>query len=192
MNVELEQEKVNLIKKIITSDKKYLNNEDLYEDFFNETYKRSFMIIKNVKNEASLESYLKKIVTTSIINVLKDSGRVQRTKEGFVPTVEKSLDQINVTADNKYSQTQIDFDIADLSDGPEEIVVKKEILRTLIDAVSVANHKYPEKQFLQLYELRFIKGLKQKEIAKEMNLSQSEVSKRLFMLMKEVKDSFNK
>ncbi len=83
VEVELEQDKIELIKKIITTDKKYVDNEDLYDDFFNETYKRSFLIMKSVKNEASLEAYLRKIATTSIINVLKDSGRLRRTSEGF-------------------------------------------------------------------------------------------------------------
>lgn len=193
--MELEQEKVDLIKKIITSDKKYADNEDLFEDFFNEAYKRSFLIIKSVKNEASLEAYLKKIVTTSIINVLKDSGRVRRTQEGFVPVKEKSLDEIisvpESHPESKYANVRISYDLVDLSDGPEEVVIKKEIQQKLFDAVSIAHNLNPQKQYLQLYELRYVKGLKQKEIAKELNLSQGEVSKRLLDLMEEVKTAFD-
>lgn len=128
--MELAQEKIDLIKKIIKTDRKYSNNEDLFDDFFNESYKRSFLIVKSVENEAALESYLKKIVTTSIVNVLKDSGRVRRTKDGFIPVIEESIEQVissnisNVT--NKYSNVQINYDIVDLNDGPEEIVIKKE------------------------------------------------------------------
>lgn len=192
MEVEVEQEKLDLIKKIITSDKKYTNNEDLFDDFFNETYKRSFIIIKTVKNESSLEAYLRKIATTSIINVLKNSGRVRRTKEGFVPSKEESLDEIVAVPDNKYSNVSINYDIVDLNDGPEEIVIKKEIMQTLADAVSIAHSNNPSKQYMQLYQLRYVKGLKQAEIAKELNLSQSEVSKRLLELMEEVKKAFNK
>lgn len=196
MELELEQEKIDLIKKIILSDKKYVANEDLFEDFFNETYKRSFLVAKTVKNEAALEVYLKKIATTSIINVLKDSGRARRTSEGFVAVQEKSLDEILTTqphiAENKYSNTHISYDIVDLSDGPEEVVIKKEILQSVIDAVSIAHTNNPSKQYMQLYQLRYIKGLKQKEIATELNLSQSEVSKRLLELVEEVKKLFNK
>lgn len=192
MEVELEQAKVDLIKKIILSDKKYTNNEDLFDDFFNETYKRSFLMIKSVKNEASLETYLKKVATTSIINVLKNSGRVRRTTEGFTPVVEKSLDEVISIPDNKYSNTHINYDIVDLSDGPEEVVIKKEILQTLSDAIAIAHNNNPAKQYMQLYELRYIKGLKQKEIAQELNLSQSEVSKRLLELVEEVKKAFNR
>lgn len=189
--MELAQEKLDLIKGIIKSDKKYINNEDLFEDFFNETYKRSFLIVKTVENEASLNAYLKKIVATSIITVLKDSGRVRRTKEGFIPTQEQSIEEI-ITPENKYSNVKINYDIVDLRDGPEEIVIKKEILQTLLDAVAVAHSNNPAKQYMQLYELRYVKCWKQAQIAEELNLSQSEVSKRLLELMEKVKESFNK
>lgn len=191
--MELEQEKIDLIKKVILSDKKYIDNEDLFEDFLNESYKRSFLIINTVKNEASLEAYLKKIVTTSIITVLKDSGRVRRTKEGFIPSKETSLDEvISETKPNKYSNVNVSYNIVDLKDGPEEIVIKKEVLQTLLDAVMIAHNTNPAKQYLQLYQLRYVRGLKQKQIAQELNLSQSEVSKRLLELMEEVKAAFNK
>lgn len=193
--MELEQDKIDLIKKVILSDKKYIDNEDLFEDFLNESYKRSFLIINTVKNEASLEAYLKKIVTTSIITVLKDSGRVRRTKEGFIPSKEESLDNFiseNDTKTNKYSNVNVNYNIVDLQDGPEEIVIKKEVLQTLLDAVMIAHNTNPAKQYLQLYQLRYVRGLKQKQIAQELNLSQSEVSKRLLELMEEVKAAFNK
>ena len=46
--MELAQEKIDLISRIIKGDRKYPNNEDLYEDFFNETYKRSVSIINAI------------------------------------------------------------------------------------------------------------------------------------------------
>ena len=190
--MELEQDKIDLIKKIILSDKKYSDNEDLFEDFFNETYKRSFLIINTVKNEVSLQTYLKKIATTSIINVLKDAGRVRRTREGFVATEEKFIEEAALLPNTKYSNVHINYDVVDLSDGPEEVVIKKETLQTLIDAVAIAHTNNPAKQYMQLYQLRYVKGLKQKQIAHELNLSQSEVSKRLLELVEEVKKAFNK
>ena len=90
--VELEQDKIDLIEKIIKNDRKYPNNEDLYDDFFNETYKRSLAIVKTVTSDITLEAYLRKIVTTSILNVLKNEGRLRRTQVGFQPTKTESLD----------------------------------------------------------------------------------------------------
>lgn len=48
-----------------------------------------------------------------------------------------------------------------------------------------------KKNYLKLYDLRYEKGMTQTEIAEELNLSQSEVSKRLFKLMDKVKQAFN-
>lgn len=208
MELELEQEKINLIKKIITSDKKYLGNEDLFDDFLNETYKRSFLIVKTIKNENSLEAYLRKVVTTSVIEVLKNSGRLMRSKEGFVPIKEEPLETVIASAlpatssiapvapvtipDNKYSNVQVNYDIVDVSDTPEEIVIKKEVLQSVYDAILVANNLNPAKQYMELYNLRYVKGLTQKQIADTMGLSQGEVSKRLLGLMSEVKVAFDK
>ncbi|MEI8129644.1 MAG: sigma-70 family RNA polymerase sigma factor, partial [bacterium] len=149
-------------------------------------------IINTVKNEVSLQTYLKKIATTSIINVLKDTGRVRRTREGFVATEEKFIEEVALLPNTKYSNVHINYDLVDLSDGPEEVVIKKETLQTLIDAVAIAHTNNPAKQYMQLYQLRYVKGLKQKQIAQELNLSQSEVSKRLLELVEEVKKAFNK
>lgn len=189
--MELEKEKIDLIERIIKSDKKYSNNEDLFEDFMNETYKRSFLVMKTVKNEASVEAYLRKIATTSIITVLKNSGRIRRTSDGFIPMQEEHLEQVSFPAENKYSNVHIGYDIIDLNEGPEEIVIRKEVLQKLMDAVAIAHNENPAKQYMQLYQMRYVKGLKQKQIAQELNLSQGEVSKRLLELLEKVKAVFN-
>lgn len=70
--MELAQDKIDLISRIIKNDRKYPNNEDLYDDFFNETCKRSVAILDAIDTESTLETYLRRVVTTSIINVLQD------------------------------------------------------------------------------------------------------------------------
>lgn len=189
--MELEQEKIDLIERIIKSDKKYSSNEDLFEDFLNETYKRSFLVMKTVKNQASVEAYLRKIATTSIITVLKNSGRIRRAGDSFIALKEEPLEQTVLPAENKYSNLNISYDIIDLNDGPEEIVIKKETLQKLIDAVAIAHTNDPAKQYMQLYQKRYVQGLRQKQIAQELNLSQGEVSKRLLELLEKVKAVFN-
>ena len=53
------------------------------------------------------------------------------------------------------------------------------------------NKENPDKNYLQIYKLRYDNGMTQKEIAEELNISQSEVSKRLFKLMEKIKQAFN-
>ncbi len=192
--MEFTQEKIDLIERIIRSDRKFANNEDLYDDFFNETCKRSLNIVKTITSDATLEAYLKKIATTSILNVLKDSGRLRRTKDGYIPTKELSIDQArneSVTNSNVYANTKIIYEPVDIKDTPEDTLLKKEILQHVINSLEKINNENPDKKYLQIFKLRYDNGMTQKEIAQDLDLSQSEVSKRLFKLMEKIKQAFN-
>lgn len=189
--MELAKDTIDLIEKIIKNDRKYINNEDLYEDFFNETCKRSMLIVKAVSSDATLEAYLKKIATTSILNVLKSEGRLRRTRGGFEATKQVPLQTVIQSTLPDYSNIKVNYIPVDIQDTPEDLAMKKELLQRILDAVYEVNDENPEKDYLNLYNLRYDKGLTQKEIAQELNLSQSEVSKRLFRLMEKVKQTFN-
>lgn len=186
--MELAQDKIDLIEKIIKSDRKFANNEDLYDDFFNETCKRSLLIVKTVTSDATLEAYLRKIATTSILNVLKSEGRLRRTKSSYMSVREVPLETVSSLVD--YSNAQITYEPVDIQETPEDLAVKKDILQKIVDIIYEIDQNAPDKNYLRLYNLRYQDGLTQREIAKELNLSQSEVSKRLFKLMNKVKQSF--
>lgn len=191
--MELTQEKLNLIERIIKNDRKFANNEDLYDDFFNEMCKRSMPIVNTITSDVTLEAYLRKIATTSILNVLKDSGRLRRTRDGFTQVNEVSLEvhSPHVSSQENYSDVQISYPAVDYDSNPEDIAVQKEILQKIVDAIYLINEAEPDKQYLRIYKLRYDEGMTQKEIASEMSLSQSEISKRLFKLMEKVKEAFN-
>lgn len=180
--MEIAQEKLDLIGKIIKNDRKYLNNEDLFEDFLNETCKRSVAIIDAIDTEATLEAYLRRIVTTSIINVLKDSGRLRRTGGTYRPAKEVFID-----TEPDYSDTAVSYANVNFPQSPEEIVIQKEILDFVADTIVNIDKEEPEKDYLQIYTMRYDKGMTQAEISKELGISQGEVSKRLFKLMEKVR-----
>lgn len=191
--MELTQEKLNLIERIIKNDRKFANNEDLYDDFFSEMCKRSMPIVNTITSDVTLEAYLRKIATTSILNVLKDSGRLRRTRDGFTQVNEVSLEAHSPqnSSQENYSDVQISYPVVDYDSNPEDIAVQKEILQKIVDAIYLINEAEPDKQYLKIYKLRYDEGMTQKEIASEMSLSQSEISKRLFKLMEKVKEAFN-
>ena len=160
----------------------------MYDDFFNETCKRSLLIVRTVTSDATLEAYLRKIATTSIINVLKNEGRLRRTKSGYIPAQEVSTD--TAVSQTDYSHVNITYEPIDIQDTPEDLAVKKDILQKIVDTVYEIDEQSPDKNYLKLYNLRYSSGLTQKEIADKLNISQSEVSKRLFKLMNKVKQTF--
>ena len=64
------------------------------------------------------------------------------------------------------------------------------MLQKVVDIVLVAQKNQPEKEYLKIFYLRYVREMKQKEIAKETNLSQSEISKRLLDIAEIVKNHF--
>ena len=181
--MELTQEKIDLISRIIKGDRKYSNNEDLYEDFFNETCKRSMSIINAIDSETTLEAYMRRVVTTSIINVLKDTGRLRRTSSGFRANKETAIE----TPDIDYSGVSISYSSVKIPESPEDIVMQKEVLEFVADSVIRIDKENPGKDYLHIYTLRYDKGMTQKEISDELGISQAEVSKRLYKLMEKVR-----
>lgn len=201
MFVELTQDKIDLIARIIKSDRKYSNNEDLYDDFFNETCRRSMAIFDAVENEATLEAYLKKVVTTSIINVLKDSGRLRRSKTGYMTTHEMPLDTVASSTEEittaqapvyeveklDYSLYNVNYSDINIPNSPEENAIRNEILDFVAQTIERIDRSDPDKQYRDIFICRYQNGMTQKQISNEIGISQSEVSKRLFGLIDKVK-----
>ena len=185
--MELSQEHIDLLERFIKADRKFVGNEDLFEDFFAEASNRAVSLLDTITDTSATVPYLKKIVSTSIIIVLKNQGRVRRTHDNFVPTNEISLENNYPSGKKNFRDSIVNYDFIDISPNPEEVVIQKDILQRVYDAVMSAHTSNVAKQFLDLYDLRYVQGKKQSEIAKILNLSQSEVSKRLFELMEQVK-----
>lgn len=266
MVLQIEEQR-NLIAKFVKSNIKFKGNEDLYEDFCNEAYQKSYIIFNSSASVRKIESYVQKVVNTSIIGVLKDSGRLKRTTSGFVkikeiPFVEEQISRepiqkITLPEQQKKEQ-QIQFetvakpqkteffkapeiqekpeisvdikpiqkekakpiiqntdllpsveaelkeekeqptrtkitseyviDIEDPRENVEEEIIRKDLLQRIADAVCVIHSDNPNKLYLQIYEARYIRGLKQKKISAILGISQSEVSKRLMELSELIKN----
>lgn len=201
--MEITQEKIDLIAKLIRSNRKFQNNEDLFDDFLNETCQRSTSILESIDNSSMLEAYLRKVVTTSIINVLKDSGRLRRTKAGYMTTTEIPLETVAPTPELTPSPTQapsslidlsivkIGYEDLEISIDPEENAIHNEIIDFVADTIERVNEENPNERYMDIFILRYDKGLTQKEIAGELGISQSEVSKRIYSLIQKVKSVLN-
>ena len=73
----LVEEQRALIEKIVRNNKNFSGNEDLLEDFCSEAFQKSYLIFNSSSNIDKIESYLSKVVHTSILSVLKNSGRIR-------------------------------------------------------------------------------------------------------------------
>lgn len=191
--MDILQKQRNLIEKLVKSNNKFSGNEDLLEDFCSETYRRSHSLLENTEIN-DMGSYLAKVANTAILSVLKESGRVRRRENKYVSTKEILINPLPAKMTEAQAQVaeleSFVYDIADPSDSFEEKIVRKDLLQRIVDVVLVAQKSDPSKEFLRIFYLRYVKEMKQKDIAKEINISQSEVSKRLIEISQIVKTSF--
>ncbi|MBQ4122828.1 sigma-70 family RNA polymerase sigma factor [bacterium] len=180
----LVEEQRALIEKIVKADKNYSGNEDLLEDFCSEAFQKSYMIFNSSSNINKIESYVAKVVHTSIIGVLKNSGRVRRSSERYVPTKEVVVPDFSPKTVSKIVGREFVLDFPDPKESVEEVLITKDCLQRISDAVCVIHKEVPGQMFLDIFHKRYVQGLKQSEIAEALELSQSEVSKRLMHLSK--------
>ena len=195
----LVEEQRSLIEKIVKNDKNYLGNEDLLEDFCSEAFQKSYMIFNSSSNIIKIESYVSKVDHTSIISVLKNSGRVRRTSEGFIPTKEVVVSEIQPNpqtveqhSGNEVIGHEFFMEFPDPRESVEEILITKDWLQRIVDAVCVIHKERPAEYYLNIFYLRYVKNLKHREIAQRLDLSQSEVSKRLMQLSKLISNFLDK
>ena len=189
--MNLTQDKIDLISQLIKNDRKYSANEDLYEDFLNEACRRSGGIIGAIDNEYTLESYLKRVVSTSIINVLKDSGRLRRSKSGYMSTKEIVYESNKVENVVDYSKYTVGYADIKIPQTPEEVAIQKEVLEFVAQTVKKIDNQAPDKQYAMIYSMRYDRGLTQRVISEDLGISQSEVSKRIYTLLEKVKSVLN-
>ena len=184
--VLLIEEQKSLIEKMVRTNKNFYGNEDLFEDFCSEAMQKSYMMFNSSNSIQKIESYAAKVVHTSILSVLKNSGRIRRSAQGYVPTKEITVSDFAADTKVKTNPLGPDFvlDFPDPKQTVEEILITKDCLQKIADAVCVIHKELPSQCFYDIFYLRYVKGKKQSEIATELNLSQSEVSKRLMQLSK--------
>ncbi len=179
----------NLLK-LIKSNAKYQGNEDLCEDFLSESLRRSLSVSESVDDISFIEPYLKKVVNTSILTVLKNSGRVRRVRNTFEAAPVVSLDELVFDTENVL-EISSGFSLSQLEDPKADFVSKvenKDLLAQVCNAVFVANSLNAEKNYYDIFIKRYVNLKKQSEIASELGLSQGEVCKRLYELVKIIKN----
>lgn len=180
----LVKEQRSLIEKIVKADKNFPGNEDLLEDFCSEAFQKSYMMFNSSSNINKIENYVAKVVHTSIISVLKNSGRVRRNTQGYVATKEVKVPDFKPETVSKIVGREFILEFPDPKETVEEILITEDCLQRISDAVCIIHKEVPNQQFLELFYKRYVNGQKQSEIAQSLSLSQAEVSKRLMRLSK--------
>ena len=194
----LEQDKKLLIEKCIRNNRKFQNNEDLYEQIYEETCKNSVALLAAVSSESTAELYLKRIVNNAVSSILKNSAKTE------VNTIDKSAisataDQASVPVINapedefnpEYSGHRVIFRNVDIEENEEDLFVKREVLKNITKILNKIETESPKEEYIKIFKMRYEDGMTQSEIAENLGISQTEVAKRMFELMQRVKEDMN-
>ena len=173
------QEYKSLIEKMVTSNKRFSGNEDLFEDFCAEASERCLFLLKKTDEISRIEKYLNKVISTAIINVLKNSGRITRSTDGY-----KKIEQTSFSLENPLDDGFLD--LKDPTISFVEKITEEETLKEIYDLVVKFDGENPQENYYKLFYMKYVENKKQREIAQALGISQGEVSKRLFGLMEKV------
>ena len=168
-----------IIEKLVTSNKRFSGNEDLYEDFCAEALEKGLFLLNKSSEIQKIGAYLNKIVSNAMISVLKSSGRITRHPEGYKNTTQYSVPLEN-PLDNGF------LDIKDPSVNFVEQIAEDETISEIYECILKYDRQEPEQKFGLIFYMKYVENKKQKEIAETLGISQGEVSKRLFDLMQKI------
>jgi len=214
--LSIEEQKY-IVEKFVRANKNFKGNEDLFDDFCSEALQKSYLIFNSANNIQKVESYISKVVHTSILQVLKEYGRIRRDKTGYVPVkevkaanldnaaaVRQSMEELEIPAESipvsgaavQRIETEdicnLILELPDPGETAEDALITRECLQRIADTLCIINKEAPSEMFLDIFRLRYMEGLKQAQIAAKLGISQSETSKRLMKMSKLISSILNK
>lgn len=176
MNITQEQKEY--IESIIKECPGYKGNECLLDDFCNEVIKRAYSFVSEQKELDTVKIYLKRIANSAILEVIRNSISSSLNK------VEKDDFVIDCEFDEN-DDIALNYDISFETSQEEDIFLTENQINNIKEFICKSdedNHFYKN-----LFEMRYLKGLNNLEIAERLEIKESEVNKKLLFLLGNIK-----
>lgn len=149
------------IVKIIKKNKRYKDNEDLLDDFLESSTQKLNGIIEDIDDEEVIKNFVEKIITKSIVEVLKENNRF------------KSFTNSNVIQKVDYSEFAPD--ISKTTENGVGIAQLKNLYSTL--------KKHDESEgtnYLEILKSHYVDNKSIEEIAQILEIDQTKVADIIF------------
>lgn len=157
-------------------------NEDLLELFCYEVYEKIKDTLSILGDKLPPQTYLDKVTKKVILQVLKEQKRLNSK------VYDDDAPMENLISFNINEKGEIVFNIPYPNSDREKLSVLHDQIRVLIDRLYRFNENEPEKQYLKLFELRYNQNLNLPEIAHRLNITEAQVSQKLFELLAKLND----
>ena len=210
----INKEHKSLIESIIRKNPKFRGHEELIDIFCEAIYKKSYLLIDAIRDLNRLRHHLTMISDSCIEQILKEQQifkkaiKEQKLKEDIISLkrvdVLKEDDEIEMAFQKKQAeQTLVNlkeeiqrserYDSTDALIDPLEFCPQKRTSEATIDklvkVVAEVSKKYPKKRYFDIFTYRYIKRYGQAETARELKISQVELSKRFIEMIKLTTDA---
>lgn len=202
--LQMNKENRILIESVIRENPNFSGNEELIDVFCEVIYKKSYLLIDAIKDKQRLKRHLTSICETSMNQIIREKQKLniskEQTQNSKIVSVKKPKPQKkeDKTALNKIKreivslkeeiQTREKFDATEELIDPLEYCPQKEAseatVEKLIEIVQQVHAQNPKKKYYDIFFLRYIKGCSQTEIARDLKISQVELSKRFVEMIK--------
>ncbi len=176
----IEEEQQELIEKYVKANSYYPGNEDLLNEFCEESLKKAYLILNTSNNIQKTETFVSKIVNTTIIAILKQKERYTKLPSENIEERETE----DIPQRNEIKDKVVNYDFPDPLNSIEDVVIKRELLQKIVDTVCIIHREIPHKLYYDIFYQRYLKKRTQTEISQELNIPEAEVSKRLLHLSK--------
>ena len=144
----------------IKNNKRIINNEDLIDNVLSLVQNRVEGVIEDIKDDIASNTYLEKIVTKSIIDILRAEGRYSLK---------------TVTPIQKINYRNFDYDVSKYKLSLTPISKLKQLYSMLQKSDEKNNTSYKD-----ILEYRYKNNLSTTEIAKELQLNEQNIVDILF------------
>jgi|GEM_PF-4765259 len=179
-----------LVENLVRQSPGYRVNQDLFEEMVNESLKRLESFLEN-SDQSSSEVYIKKIVSTVVMETIKNGQELRKEKEK--QSEETNNFQEVQTAYKTDNLGNIVYDIEiEKPDTQAETDSSEEKIKALKDRIQKLNEESPSKEYKKIFEMRFVREMSYQEIAEKLELQENEVIKALQDLFKEIKQPLEK
>ena len=212
--IKIKAEHRALIEIVIRESVKFRGNEELIDLFCEAIYKKSYLIMDAIRDTARLKRHLMMICDSCMDQIIREKRKFEETRvyrqiehnnklqEEIVqlkksPLTEKEeleeefkMHQAAKSVVNLKEEIQKSekYNSSDMLIDPLEFCPQKRIsehtIEKLIQIIKIIDSKFPKKRYYEIFTLRYIKKLNQTDIAREMKISQVELSKRFVELIK--------
>lgn len=209
-----------LIESVIRENSKFRGNEELIDLFCEAIYKKSYLLMDAIRDTARLRRHLLMICDSCMDQIIKEKRKFEETKiyrkiehttklQKEIVSVKKSpltereeleeelkMQQARKSVVNLKEEIQRSekYDSVDMLIDPLDFCPQKRVseytVQKLIQIVKSISAKFPKKRYYEIFTLRYMKKLNQMDIAREMKISQVELSKRFVELIKLTRENF--